>query len=297
MYLLIAVIGYAILAVVGVLDKFILDKSVRSPAIFVFYSTIFVLPVALLIPFGAAMPAGADWWWAFAAGGFFTLGLWAMFIGYQKSEVSHVGPLVGAVIPIFVIILGALLLNEVFSPVECAGMALLILGSLLISFEKSAAHNGWHHGMLWGILAGLLFAVSHVASKILYIDYGFFGGFVWSRALMALSGALFLLLPSVRRGLFGKHLPSAKIGKQVFLVGVNKGLAVAGVLLVQWTIALGSVSIVNALGGLQYGLLVVLVALLSKFYPKIFREQYSRGEIIQEVAAVILIIVGLGLLI
>ena len=69
-----------------------------------------------------------------------------------------------------------------------------------------------------------------------------------------------------------------------------------GVVLAQYAISLGSVSVVNALNGFQYALVIVFVAILSKWRPKIFREEYTRGEIFSEILAVVLIAVGLALL-
>ena len=85
--------------------------------------------------------------------------------------------------------------------------------------------------------------------------------------------------------------------RSLFLVGVDKILGVIGVVLIQYAIAIGSVSLVNALNGLQYAFLVVFVMLLSKFSPQRFKENYQKDEAAQEVLAVIIIMIGLVLLV
>ncbi len=306
MWFLAALAGNAILAVVGVTDKLILTKSVPKPIVFVFYSTLFVLPLFLFLPFGVVWPAVWIDHLIFAISGIcFALGLWAMYIGFQESEISHVGPLVGAATPFFVFLLGNIFLGEKFTSIKLLAIFILIFGSLIVSFEKSKSHNGWHRGMAWGVLAGLLFAVSHVTSKYAYDAYGFYNGFIWTKLWIGAFAIFLLPFPSVRALFRKKEIqppasPSLQQGAPASsgagLVVANKLLGIGGVLLVQYAISLGSVSLVNALSGVQYAILIILVALISKFYPKILKETYTRKEMWQEVLAVVIIGLGLVLL-
>ena len=81
------------------------------------------------------------------------------------------------------------------------------------------------------------------------------------------------------------------------LIVTDKVLGVVAVVLIQYAIAVGSVTLVNALAGVQYAFLVVVVGLLSAFSPRLFKEEYRRGEMAQEAFAVFIIGVGLALLI
>jgi len=112
MYLFIAILGYIFLAVVNIFDKFILTKAIPKPIVVVFYSTALIFPIFLLVPFGAGYLGNWLSYVIAAVGGvFFGLALWAMFIGFQKSEISHAGPLVGATTPFFVLFLSHYLNN------------------------------------------------------------------------------------------------------------------------------------------------------------------------------------------
>lgn len=297
MWIIISIIGYAILAAVGILDKFILSDKKVAPKLFVFYSTIFVLPILLLLPFGVKMPNNFWLWFSAGVSGiFFAFGLYAMYKGFLESEISHIGPLVGGATPLFVLLLSWIFLNENLTPAQYLASVFLILGAFIIAFEKSQRHHGLHVGMLWGVLSGLLFAISHVASKYAYDNLGFYSGFVLTRSALGLCGLVLLYLPSIRHELF--HSGRRVDGKDnVLLVVVNKILGVVGVVLIQYAIALGSVSVVNALGGLQYAILIVAVFLLSKFAPRIFKEQYTKAELWQEFLAILIIAVGLWFLI
>lgn len=300
MWLLLTIIGCLLLAVVNILDKFIVTKSIK-PVLFVFYSTVIALPIFLLVPFEVNfLTNSTDWLLALLSGLSFGGALWFMYKGFSESEVSHVGPLVGAAISLFVFILSQIFLGEKITLLQIGGIFILIFGSLLISLEKSKMHNGWHRGMLWGVLAGLLFAISNVATKYIYNHYDFYSGFIWTRGFTGISALIVLFFPSVCKTVFKKH---AKGGisivsnfHKLILVGTNKLLGIIGVILIQYATAIGSVSLVNALTGVQFAFLVLLVALLSKYNPSLFREKYSKLEIVQEIAAVFLIGIAVALL-
>lgn len=303
MWLYLAILGYISLAVVGILDKFILSTEKVKPIVLVFYSTVFAAPILLAIPFGVRLLENTAWPLALIAGLSFSVALYTMYKGYEKSEVSHVGPLLGAAIPFFVLLLSSFFLEEKITQRQLAAIALLIAGCLVISFERSKLHSGWHRGMAWGLAAGIFFSFFHVISKYIYIQVGFFSGFVWIWGAMGLTGLALLISPTARQYIFGTdHQPLKKsptkptAPHKVALIITNKFLGVVGVVLIQFAISQGSVSLVNALHGLQYGVLIVLVAVLSKFFPKVFHEDYAPGEIFQEGIAVALIAIGLGLL-
>lgn len=301
MWLPIALLGNGLLAVVGIIDKFILTKSVPKPVVFVFYSTIFILPFFLLLPFGV-MPVPTTWieYIIFAiSGGCFALGLWTMYTAIAKSEVSRIGPLIGAAVPFFILFLSRFFLGEKLTSYALMGAILLIFGSLVISFEKKNNISIWHGGVKWALLAGLLFAISHVSAKYIYDIYGFFNGFIFTKLPVGVVGALLLFHPAVR-AVFNtqpKSIPGTMAKKnQILLVAGNMALGVAGTVLLQYAMALGSVSLVNALAGVQYAMLIIFTVLVSKFFPQIISEEFSIQKFIHKILAVLLIAVGLGFL-
>lgn len=300
MWLFIALLGNAMLAVVAIIDRFILTKSVSKPVIFVFYSTIFVLPVFLFLPFGVTMPSVWIDYVTFSLSGFcFALALWTLYIAIQESEISHVGPLVGAAVPLFILLLSRIFLGEQLGAYGLLAVIILIIGSLIISFDLKERKRGWHSAMSWGVLAGFLFAVSHVISKYAYDAYGFYSGFVLTKLPIGIFGVALLLSSSVR-ALFSKKTQTAadkKLSKKRFALIVGDiTLGVIAATLLQYATALGSVTLVNALAGAQYAMLIIFVAFISRFFPKVLKETFTRKEIIQKVAAVGIISLGLVLL-
>ncbi len=303
MWLPIALLGNGLLALVGLLDKFILTKSVPKPVVFVFYSTIFVLPLFLLLPFGWTQTPTSNFdYLVFAlSGGCFALGLWAMYTALEKIVVSRVGPLIGAAAPFFILFLSRIFLGEKLSYYALLGALFLIIGCLVISFDKKDQSSIGRDGLWWAIFAGLLFAVSHVSAKYVYDMYGFFDGFVFTKLPVGVFGAALLLDPDVRAIFNKKQKPipgQAPKKSQLLLVAGDMLLGVIATVLLQYAMSLGSVTLVNAMAGVQYALLIVFTALISKFFPNnILKEKFTLSSIVRKSIAVLVIAFGLVLLI
>jgi drug/metabolite transporter (DMT)-like permease len=228
----------------------------------------------------------------------FLVALLAMYHGFQKTEVSHSGPLVGVSTTLFVVFLSRLFLNEVLTLWQMIGIAIIVIGCILISFQKTKKTSGFSRALFWALLSGLLFALSHVSAKYIYTQYDFWTGTVWTKGVMGMYGLALLLLPSVRQEIFKKttkKIPHSKVS--LLPIIANRTFSIVGTGLTQYATALGSVSIVNALQGVQYAVLIILVLFLTRYHPKIFKEFYTRGEIIIEILAVVIVAFGLILLV
>ena len=154
---------------------------------------------------------------------------------------------------------------------------------------------------LWIALpASVLFAVSHVLIKFVYINTDFFSGFIWTR-LGSFLAVILLLLSAKNRNIIkndfkkNKNQPSqTKSTTFRFLFGQACGGS--GAILIQYAIFLGSVTLVNALQGAQYGFVFILAALATLFLPKLIKETISREIIIQKILAILIIGIGLYLI-
>lgn len=300
MWFLIALLGYILLAVVFVLDKFILDKSVGKPIVYTFYSTIFMLILFLGYFFGVDSLSVSDWGIALLSGLSFGFALWTMFIALSRGEASHVTPFIGAVISVGTFIGSSIFLQEQLSNMQIWGIVILVVSSFLFSFEKTEKHSGLHAGFIFAILSGLLFALSHVAAKHMYESYSFLTGLVTTKATVGFIGLFILCLPSFWRAL--KLQPKEKSIKKTkqsaaVLILTNKTLSIVAVLLIQYAISLGSVTIVNAMSGIQYVCMFLLIYIMSTWFPKVFREYFTKRELAVEIIALMLVVIGSTLLV
>lgn len=297
MSLILAVIGYAILALVLVSDKFILTRSLREPALYTFYSTVFLLGVVIAYPFGVEWLRGVDWVWALVSGFAFGGALWTMFIAVSRTEATHMNPFIAAMTAIATYLMAQTFFAETLTRYQHVGVVVLVMACMLLSFEVTSRGHGLSRHYVWGVLSGVLFAVSHVAAKYLYIRYPFLTGFVWTRFPTGLLGLGLLLLPTVRARLRAPAIKSPDHRNTVLLIVANKVGGVVSAVMVQVAIAIGSVTVVNALVGVQFALIFGIIYTLSAIRPEWIKEYFTRGEIISEIIAIMLIITGTLLLV
>ncbi|MCD4761322.1 hypothetical protein K8R42_05530, partial [bacterium] len=105
---------------------------------------------------------------------------------------------------------------------------------------------------------------------------------------------LFLLVRvSSRQEIFSEIKKSGKEKNNQLVYFGSQGMGAVGSILQNYAVSLGSVALVASLQGLQYGLLLIISTLVTFFYPKIVKEDYSRKKIIKKIIAVGLIAVGL----
>jgi len=300
MSVLIAIIGYTLLAGVFILDKFILTKSVPKPAVYTFYSTVFLLFAVGALPFGGGfLGSYEDWLVAGLSGITFGIGLFTIFIAVKRGEASHVNPYSGAVITITTFFIARVILGETLSYTQQMGIVILVAASILLSYEKVERPHGIYRSFFWATVSGVAFAVSHTSAKYLYDLYPFVTAFVWTRVPTGIFALPFFLLPSVRATFVKKRKAKRSFARQhaIGIVITTKICAVIATILIQYAIAIGSASVVTALSGLQFTLMFVMILLLTRLAPRVFREYFTKKELIVQSIAIILVVLGSALVV
>ena len=281
------------------LDKFLLTKKFSRPGVLTFWTAVGnLLGVVFVFWNFNFQPSWSVLIWSLVSGAAFTIALQFLYMGLKTGEASHIAPLVGGVVPMASFVLSYFLLGERLTMVQAAAVGLLVLGALLISSEKSQRHSGVHIGMLWAVFAGVFFAASYVVARYTYLNDTFSTGFVLARLGSFVAALPLLFFPGVRRLIFARDKATAAQEKSGLLIlAVNKVLAAIYFIGMNYAISLASATLVNALAGLQYAILFVLIYILSAGHPKFFHEQFTRREVVQEIFALLLIFAGLVLVV
>ncbi|MBU1255600.1 EamA family transporter [Patescibacteria group bacterium] len=302
-WLLIAIIAYFLYAIVFIIDKFLLSQTNLQPSVYAFYIGIFSgLAVLVLIPFDFSIISVEQIIISFIAGILFVLANLFFYKSIQIGEVSRITPIIGGAIPIFTLILTYLFLGERLTINQLIAFCLFVLGGIIMLWPRKKIRVG--HGMVktllikrlpLAILSALLFAGSFVLTKFIYNELSFINSFIWIR-IGGIIGSLLLLFSSNLRKAIFQVSKSIKI-KTVELAVFNKCLSALAFILLNYAIYLGSVTLVNALQGVQYVLLLFLAFFLSKKFPEIIKEQIGREVIIKKIFAILFISIGLGILV
>jgi glucose uptake protein len=292
-WLIVVCLAYLFNAIAISIDKALLKKEVPNPAAYTFYISALGAGSVVLLFFDFKIPTLVQFVYNFLAGATFTVGLYLMFVALQKADVSRVTPFIGGLNPFFIFILAALFLGERMTSNQLLAFFVILAGTFLISlnFKKD---KGIGRAFLIALPSAIFYAISYAITKYVFNTQTFISGFVFIR-LGAFIAALFLLLSTAnRRAIFSTVKTSSGGSKLAFGVGQTCGALSA--ILVNWAISLASVSLVNALQGLQYVFLFIIILGLKNKYPKLLDEDLSRRVYIQKVVSIGLIVLGLFLI-
>lgn len=297
LYIWIAITSHLLFAINSVIDKFLLhEKRIGHPASYAFAIGILSLLAVALVPFGFFVPSVARMLLALTAGALFTFSLLTLFMALKAGEASRVVPVVGGFVAFFTLVFAFVLVDERLLPKDLLAFVFLVLGMILMAGRNAQGSRTFKlQNYAVAIFAAILFGLSFALTKMVFNQMGFINGLIWTRFGMGV-GALLLLLPgSFREAIlsnFHKEPKEQRLG--LFITGQAIG-ALAGVAQ-NYAIALGSVSIVNALQGTQFVFLFFLTTVLSVRFPNILREEVGQGVLIRKIAAIIVISLGVVVL-
>ena len=312
-WLHITLIAYFLNAIAVVTDKTLLRRAIKNPFVYTFYvATLGSILIVFIFPLGIIWPGWSQFLISISAGGAFSIGLFFLYLGLKKEDASRLAPMVGGLVSIFVFISAILFLDEELSGNQILAFILIIIGTFLIALDfqehglwswlkkkigtaKNLALPKIRKTLLIALPAALFFGLSYILTKDVYNHQPFLSGFAWTRLGVLVVALLPMLFAKNRYDLrHQKKDTNDSKAKYRFLFGQACGGG--GAILIQYAIFLGSVTLVNALQGAQYGFVFILAALATLFLPKLIKETISREIIIQKILAILIIGIGLYLI-
>jgi drug/metabolite transporter (DMT)-like permease len=317
MWLLVTISSYFINAGVYVADKFLLSKKIHSSIAYAFYVGIWsIFNVVLLLFAPHWLPNLRELILDLLAGFLFLVTLVFWYKALHQSEASRVVPIVGALVPIFSFILSFIFLGEILSQRQFLAFGILICGGLLISIKRTkiyvyqkvvarfreiignilgdvpARYQPTSRLLINSVFSAVFFAAYYVLMKYIYMYQPFIGSFVWSR-LGSFLGVLLMLFVPGWRYLIVQQQKGAKTPKNMVIFLIIRLMAAAAFIMINWAISTGNVAIVNALQGVQYLFLFLIILMVSRRFPKMLNEQLGGGVLMQKLIGTLM--VGLGL--
>lgn len=313
-WFLVAFLAYFLLAIANLVDKFLVEKVVASARAYTFITSLMGALVLLASPWLLRWPGLGGFSLNIVLGFTFFFALLFLYSALREGEASQILVIIGGSTPLFSLPLSVLVLGDNFNPAHLKAIFLFILGLLSIALLPQKKEDVWSKffrffnikkkrrfkGISLALASGLFYALFFVGSKFAYQSQeSFTSVFIWSR-LGALIIALSLLFSTKARieikKFFSKNKKKKGKDNNKFLVLSNQVLGASGFILQNYAIFLGPVALVNALQGVQYAWIIVLGILLSIFYPKILKEDFSKRIIAQKIIAIIFISIGVYLL-
>ncbi len=298
-WLLITVVAYFLIALESILDKFLLSSQrVAHPATYAFYSGLLSLTAFLFFPWGFHWISLTTAWQEILAGAIFTFGILFLFFAIKNSEASQVIPVVGAVTTIVTFLLSFIFLGEHLLILKFWGIIILIIGGLLISLDFSAERlKHFFDGFSFSVLAGFFLAVAYTWFKYFYEADNFINVYIWTRLGLMLGASSFFLYAPWRKIIWSSLVKFKKPPTQNQRSGVlfvaTKALGGVGSFLLNYSISLGSVTIINSMVAVEYVFIFGLAYLFFKKGNKIFAEKRDKATLVRKLVAVCIIAIGM----
>ncbi len=284
-WIFLAVVAQCINAVVAIADKYIVtsEKAMPQPFVYAFYTCIFagvwvaVFAVGILpIPFFATpgvpslsnieYPSLATATIALLSSYTFFIALVSLYSALREADASDVIPVVGAVSAVVSFGLSYFFLDTRLTPNFIVGLLLLSTGTFLVSHLRFT----WKTALV-SVHAGIFFAIHYVMLKALFTATSFDNGFFWSRVTFFIVALSMLLVPKLFIKIYNQTKATGT--RTGMLVLGTKLLAGIGSILILKATALGSVAVVQALGGIQF----VLILFFSLFFGHKTPPEYGEN--------------------
>lgn len=275
----------------NIIDKFVLTEWVKNPLVNVIIMGIIGLLASLLVYLfnGFSQLSYFNVFLAFIAGTFYISGNILYFRAVMIEEISRVVPLF-YLSPLFVVIIAAAFLGEIFTPMKYLGIFMIIIGAILTSSKGLRFSSG---RALWlMILASLSLALYSVITKYLlgFADF-------WTVFSYVKIGTVFMLVPVFFFGFSHMRSSLKKNGKRVAgVISLSELLTVIGVLLFTFAASVGYVTLVNAMASIQPFFVLAFAVALSIFYPRILREEIGKSAVALKLIAIAMMFIGVILI-
>ncbi len=298
-WIFVTIVSYILFASSSLVDRYLLTGPLRSPLAYAFYVNITSVFAFALVPFGFFVPDASFIALSFVYAIFVVSALYMFFHTIANGSISRTIPMIGALTPIMTLVLSMFLI-DIYSigGLGILSFALLILATVFLSLNvvRGRLIPSWTD-IIHVVITAFLFGLSFVLIKIIYDNITFINGFIWTRLFVFLIALSFLFIPSVRDTVFRKNPLKKKAFFFPALLGKSAGVTAS--LLQNYAVSIVAVSqlaFINALSGVQYITLLILIILLGRYRPSILKEQLNRSDLLLRACGVFTLVAGLYLL-
>ncbi|MAZ56677.1 hypothetical protein CL653_02715 [bacterium] len=222
--------------------------------------------------------------------------LWFYLMALQGDEPSII-IIFYQLVPVFALILGYIILGESLAIEQLIAMAIIILGTTLVSFEFDDMNNIKlrKHTIIFMTMAALAWAIESVLFKFVALDENVWRSLFWEHLMLVFIG-MFLLI-AMRK--YRSHFIAAIKYNSTPILSLNvanESLYMVGNITVAFAVMLAPVALVLLAEPFQAFFVFILGVFLTYFFPQIYNEKSSWRDLTQKLAAIIITGVGTYLL-
>ncbi|MFB6115931.1 MAG: EamA family transporter [Candidatus Nanosalina sp.] len=274
-------------AFVVLLDKFVIDSEIDNAmgtgGIHALFNCLAVAAVSLLVGgISFSLPVlGAG----LVLGVLYVLANYFWFSGVGDEEVSRFAPVLSFDVA-FIAVLSFIFLQQSFTLPVYAGMALTVLGCVLISLEDPMESFSRMKSK-WALMAALASAFTYSVREVFFqhVSAGFD---IWTLLFFyGATGSLFslVLVYRAREDLTGR----IEGLEHMILSGLISGGSQSAFFL---AVSLGSASLVSTITKTRFLVIFFAATAISRLHPEIIHEPLERRVLVQKLVATVMIITG-----
>ncbi len=297
----IALIGPLLYATTNHIDKILLEKYFKHGGV----GTILILSsfVAILaLPFiffadPSVLDVDGIKILALAVVGILNVLVLWFYLQAIKEEEASIVIVFYQLVPVFGYILGYFILGEILTQIQLISMAIIILGTSVISFEVDSENKFKlrKKTVLPMLAACLCWALEAVIFKSVAIQENVWRSLFWEDLSLVLVGIiLFLFIRSYRTNFISAIKGNSKV---VLSLGIlNEFLYILGNIVFAVAYMLAPVALVLLTDSFQSIFALLIGIFLTMFFPKISVEKIQAKHIWQKVIAILITGIGTYLL-
>lgn len=222
--------------------------------------------------------------------------LWCYFLALKDDEASIV-IVFYQLVPVFGYLLGFFILNETLTSLQLTAMAIIILGTTIISFEIDSDNNFKLRGQTIGYMltASFFWALGSVIFKAVALEENVWRSLFWEHVVLTCIGiGLFVSVGAYRKN-FIIAIKKNSVAITSFNI-LNEVLYMAGNAIFAYAYLLAPISIILLLNSFQPIFVLAVGIILTIFFPKITVEKIKAKHLWQKFIAICITGVGTYLL-
>jgi len=297
----IALIGPLLYAMTNHIDKVLLEKYFKESGVgtlILFSSLLSILALPFL--FWADSTVFSVGWFNMSimalVGTLNMLVLWFYLLAMRDEEASIV-IVFYQLVPVFGLILGYFILNETLNKLELIAMAIIILGTTIISFEIDAENKFKLRRQTISLMlaASFCWALGSVIFKFVALEENVWRSLFWEHVVLVIFGIIIFIFKSSYRKSFLSALKNNS--KAILSLNVaNETLYMVGNLVFAFSYLLAPIALVLLVDSFQPIFVLGIGIFLTVFFPHVSVENIQAKHLWQKFIAICITGIGTYLL-
>lgn len=294
LWLIYASIAYLLWAVTSLVDKVLLNKKFKKPLVYAVVGTLFQIVVYVSLAFqDFSLPPTDITLLGLLGGSMSLLSLSIFFKALSLDDASTVIPLL-AITPVYVLLFSFLFLGHQPSHNELLAFTFFLLGGILLALQNSTLKKiNLSPAFAWSTFASWLFAIQYTLWGYVFERVDKFDGYILIRSGAIVTALVLLMIPMIKREA-SKIIRSSK--KLLPILFVNVCIALVGQFYLNAAISEGKVALVNAAQSIQHVSVFLFGLILSRYLPKLIKENTSRTVVLRKITALVCISIAVAVI-